>query len=457
MHPSIRNDLAKKLFLTLNRLARWLFGAWFALCLIPAPVSGDIEFWHIETEVRANTIRFLTQAFEAETGLGPISVIRVPEDEFRNRYSEAVRSGRAPALALADLEQIASVDYEHGLDHTATSHVIRTVGPDRFSEQALVNVRDAGKAESWFAIPVYAWVQGLWYRKDWFDREGLEPPATWDAIEKAAVRFHKPEDGQFGLIMGTAGDVYAEQVFSQLALSNGAELVNRQGAVHLDSPGMVETAEFYKRLARYTPTGPTVAMDYPLYTQGKVAMVFFSSYFMEDVFTALDAILADGAGDADPTLPNKTGVVTTISQSRPARFGALRVLGLSNQSSARDQETARSFARFLLREDAYVAFLHSAPGGMLPIKRRVGNSEIFLNDPQGIFRRFQSSTLRRLNLEGKFIETFSIRPDGFNPSAAAIVGARLLPPALKSVLDGQPTKQALGAAQQRALELLNDQ
>ncbi len=423
-----------------------LVGAVMGSLLASEPAQGASELWTVETEVRCNTIRYLAQAFAAETGTQPVSVVSVDENEMRARYSEAFRKGRPPAIVLANLDMIASVDYEFGLDHQIASAVVRNTGrPEPFLPQALAMVRGS-RFNTYFAVPIYAWVQGLWYRKDWFERDGLAAPTTWQAIAAAAEHFHRPEQGQYGLIMGTGADVYAEQAFTHLALSNGAELVSEQGEVLLDTPLFEEVAAFYQQLTRFTPPGHIRAKDHEFYVRNQAAMVFYSSYYLENLFTTLETALDEAVPKVDPNLAANTGVVTSISNKRPARFGNLRVLAFSKSKDKQERRRVQAFVEYLLRNDAYVALLHAAPGGMMPVRKNVSSSETYLNDPQGVFRRFERTTLRNLSLKGQFIETFSIRPQGFKPRAAAIVGARVLPSVMAALADGQAPRDALKTA-----------
>ena len=67
--------------------------------------------------------------------------------------------------------------------------MIESLGRDTFSERALALVDSDGKPIS---VPADTWTQLLVYRKDLFEKEGLETPDTFEKIQAAgdAIRSH---------------------------------------------------------------------------------------------------------------------------------------------------------------------------------------------------------------------------------------------------------------------------
>ena len=107
------------------------------------------------------------------------------------------------------------------LASASATAVIRETGEDNFFSGPL---RLVANAEGQYdAVPIDGWANGIWYRKDWFERKGLEPPATWDAILTASERFHDPANDRYGIVVVTAGqETYTQQTFEHIALSAGA-------------------------------------------------------------------------------------------------------------------------------------------------------------------------------------------------------------------------------------------
>ena len=76
---------------------------------------------------------------------------------------------------------------------------------------------------NYYALPYHGWVQGIWYRADWFKNAGLDPPDTWENILKAAKTFYKPEQNQYGILVGTKPEAYSEQCFTHFAFPTGLQ------------------------------------------------------------------------------------------------------------------------------------------------------------------------------------------------------------------------------------------
>ena len=71
--------------------------------------------------------------------------------------------------------------------------------------------------------PSDTWTQLLVYRKDLFEKAGLETPDTLDKILAAATKLKQP--GQNGIVAATkAGESFTEQTFEYFALANGCQL-----------------------------------------------------------------------------------------------------------------------------------------------------------------------------------------------------------------------------------------
>ena len=79
-------------------------------------------------------------------------------------------------------------------------------------------------------VPSDTWTQLLVYRKDLFEKAGLETPDTFDKILAAATKLK--QSGQNGIVAATkAGESFTEQTFEYFALANGCQLTDDQGGI----------------------------------------------------------------------------------------------------------------------------------------------------------------------------------------------------------------------------------
>ena len=306
------------------------------------------------------------------------------------------------------------------------------------------------------------WIQGIWYRKDWFHDYNLAPPDSWTHIIRAAQALHNPEAGRYGILLGTRADVYAEQAFTHLALSVGVQEFDAQGKVVFDSPASMKTLQFYKKLAQYTPPGPQSWRGRDYYLQGKLAMMFYSTFIMDDFAVpsvAADSLTSDNFPDLtgepfDRTLLNNTAVVTTIQGTRSASYGVIHALGLLRKPDARKQAALTRFVHFLFSQDAYVSWLHMVPGGMLPVLKDIAGSDAFTRDLQGVFHKYSRQRIRSIVAGFEALRSFSYADGKLIPEAAQVSAAGILPQMIGNTLQkDMPPAEALSfaALQMRAL------
>ena len=306
-----------------------------------------IEFWSTQTQSdRQATIQVLIDTFEVMNPDIKIKLVPVDENDMATQINTAAAAGTLPALIESAAENAVAFGSEGLLNAQAATEVIDAIGREKFYAGTLkLNGSKAG--DTFYAVPFHGWVQGIWYRADWFVEAGLNPPRQWDDILKAAKYFYKPGENQYGILVGTKAEAYAEQCFTQFAMANGAGLFDARGNLVFNSPEMKEALEFYAELAKYNPPGPQTwrARDY--YLQGKMAMFFYSTYIMDDLALSevaagslTDENFSDLAGSGfDPDLVANTRMASTITNADDAGFGV--VVSLSSPTRGIRQKPQR--------------------------------------------------------------------------------------------------------------------
>ena len=58
---------------------------------------------------------------------------------------------------------------------------------------------------------------------------------------------------------------------------------------------------------------------------------------------------------------------------------------ISCQGNAAETAAAQKFVRYLFSPNAYITFLHMAPGGMNPVIKDIAVNPRFQQDPKGLF------------------------------------------------------------------------
>ncbi|HSO53804.1 MAG TPA: extracellular solute-binding protein, partial [Actinomycetes bacterium] len=292
--------------------------------------SGDggdnaITFWSAEDNAeRVKVLQGIVDEFQTKSGV-QVKLVTIAEDQLASQIQSASAAGSLPdvmgSLSLGFAHSLAADDLADG---DAANEVIESLGRDTFSERALSLVQSDGKPIS---VPADTWTQLLVYRKDLFEKEGLETPDTFEKIQAAATKLNG--SGSAGIVAATkAADGFTQQTFEYFALANGCQLTDDQGGLQLTTPPCVETFQFYSDLINNGSTkgGQDADTTRAAYFSGKAGMIIWSSFLLDE--------LAGLRNDALPTCPQcredktwlaeNSGVVTAISGpsgSEPTQFG----------------------------------------------------------------------------------------------------------------------------------------
>ncbi len=429
-----------------------------------AAAATTVEFWTAQTQSdRMQTIQVLASTFEALNQGISVKVVPVDENEMATQMAAAVAAGTQPNLIEVNSEIIMAFGEEGIVDADLHQQVLNDIGAERFHEGALTSLKSPNN--TYYGLPYHGWIQGIWYRTDWFEEAGLEPPTTWESIEAAAEALTDRRANQYGILVGTKQDSYTEQVFTQLALSNDAQQFDAEGNLVFNSPAMLETLEFYNRLAQYNPPGPQNwrARDY--YMQGKMGMFFYSSYIMDDLAlaeVAKGSLTAENfkdlvGGTFDPELVKKTGFAPIITHKSPSSYGTISGLVALDAGSDEQAQATAKFMEFLYEPASYISFLHMAPGGMNPMLKGIAEDPVYLNDPNGVFELYGPEKMTQIVSGFEDIRSFSVVEGRTFPKSGEIFSKSVIPRMVYSVaIEGQDPQAALDAAEQEMQAIVGE-
>jgi multiple sugar transport system substrate-binding protein len=429
-----------------------------------AALATELVLWTTDTAPeRLATIEYVANVFMALTDDVAVRVHTVDENDLASRVAAAAEDRSLPGLLNTGSDALLALGADGILDPDAATDMIGEIGRERFYGASL-DMLHATVPGQWYAVPFHGWIQGLWYRRDWFAAAGLAPPDNWDSLLAAAAKLHDPSAGRYGILIGTEDDVYAAQVFTQIALSNDASLFEG-GKPAINTEQMAQALEFYRKLAQYMPPGAHTWRARDFFLQGHLAMMFYSTFIMDDLVlgaAAADSLTGehfpelDGAA-FDVGLVDKVGVVPALNRRSRATFGSINALGIVRGLDAATRARALDFIRFLFQPDIYVTWLHMAPGGMMPVLREIAESEAFLRDPPGIFQRYGRQRLIEIVQGFDHIRTFSHPGDGFFPEASRALAEGIISRMVHQVASGVLPPDQAALAAEAELELLVSQ
>ena len=176
----------------------------FALTLLSSNSFADITFWTTEVQpARMEKQMEMAKSFESKTGI-KVEVIPVEEKDLGSRATAAAAAGNLPDVIYHTLQYVLPWAEAGILDVNANNDVVKSLGKKTFAPGALNMAKKGGKIA---AVPVDGWTQMVVYRKDLFKKAGLEPPTSYENIEKAVKDLKHGQvifkAEQQGIIQGT--------------------------------------------------------------------------------------------------------------------------------------------------------------------------------------------------------------------------------------------------------------
>ncbi len=291
--------------------------------------SGDgkvhIQFMHMQVEQeRQDAVSGIIDKFQKANPDIVVESVPVNEDDYDSKIATQGGNGELAAVVEYSQDQAKTSVANQFTDVDAVKEVVDAKGEDAFYEGAL-KVTKTEDGSSYVGVPVSSWVQGIWVNE--------------------------------AIALPTSDSAFTEQVFSQFALSNGANVFDGNKGITVDTPEMKEALEYYKSLAAFSMPGSTEVADVNDAFVGKHApMAMYSTYILGNV---KDAGFAD---DLTLVLPNR---------KTEAAYGCITVLGIAAGMDEERTEAAKKFVSFMLEDENNVDWLNMAPGGVQPVIKSV--------------------------------------------------------------------------------------
>ncbi len=438
-------------------LAGLLVLAFFGFAL-----GQTLVLWTTEEQPKRMAIqRAIAEKFEKQTGI-KVEVVPVTENQLAERITAAYAAGQLPDLVFHPIDYTVGWAAEGILDTEAATEVVRELGEGTFAKGALELARYMG---NYTAVPTDGWTQLLLFRRDLFKARSLSEPKTFAAILAGIEALHDPP-AFYGFVAATdPSQVYFQQVFEHIALANGVRLVDEAGNVTLNTPAMVDTLKFYKKLAEASPPGNLYwKQSRELYLAGRAGQIIWSPFILDELAGLRDS--APVTAFKDPTtdeLAKRTGFVARLigpNNPKGASYAQISYLGITADA---DVEAAKKFVKFLLT-DAYLDWLSMAPEGKFPVRRgTAADPEYFVKGWSkleiGVDRKRPLGAIYPPEVVEKILAGLEVADRwGFARGQGALVaklyGEKTIPKIVRRYLDGELTAEEAAAEMQRAVEAL---
>jgi multiple sugar transport system substrate-binding protein len=222
-----------------------------------ADPAGRVTYWHhLTSQTEFAGLKRVIAQFERRYPAVDIVQEPIPSAEFMAKFNAAVLSGSRPDTLMITAGRFADMVATGGLVDL-TDRIENGKLRSDFPADAFRAVTREGRV---YGVPAFAFVQWMYYRRDWFDEAGIDgPPDTMAAFLEAARKLTDPASGRYGFGMraGDGGHLFVIEMMRAF----GSPLVE-DGLVAIDRNKAIEGVRFYADLyTRYRVAPPSAPAD----------------------------------------------------------------------------------------------------------------------------------------------------------------------------------------------------
>jgi multiple sugar transport system substrate-binding protein len=219
-----------------------------------------------------------------------------------------------------------------------------------------------------YGVPSFAFVDWMYYRKDWFDEAGLKPPTTYDEFRDAAIKLTDASKNRYGFSMrgGAGGGGFIINVLEAF----GAKLKQDDGSISLDRDKAIAAMTWYTGL--YTtdkvvpPSAPSDGFQQIMqaFQTGQTAMLWHHTGSLIDISNKLKP------GVEFSTAPIPKGPVDRSARLSYAYNGLMKT---------DHEDAAFKWVTYWGSADAAVALLNAT--GYMPASQKVAQDPRITGNP----------------------------------------------------------------------------
>ncbi len=281
--------------------------------------------------------------FEEEYGV-KVDVNWIPWTSAHQKFITSIAGGVAP-----DVAEMGTTWTPEFAQMSALEDVADQVNSwPEIKDDLLPSLINAGTYNDVFCgVPWYVGIRALYYRQDWFEEKGLNPPKTWDDLINVSKEVQEDTDND-GNIDRYALAFYARSQHEWLPFvwQNGGKLAYQDEEGNwvsaMDQPEAVEAIKFYGDLYKKYNFIPDGAVSWALqdarqaFAMGDSAMYIGGSWDRSILY------------DMNSELKGNIGVTILPGKEKSASFAGGSHLVVFKQSDKK--EAAFEYVRFLLSE-----------------------------------------------------------------------------------------------------------
>jgi ABC-type glycerol-3-phosphate transport system substrate-binding protein len=192
----------------------------------------------------------VTAEFRQKHPKTAVQITYVPWPQATQKFQTAIAAGAGP-----DVTEVGNTDVQSWVEQGALADISDKLsgwaeGKD-LNKGPLANDQANGKT---YAVPWYGGVRAVWYHKDWFAKLGIQPPKSWADLT-AAAKTIQDKKGVPGI---AAPSDFTNGILS-FVWANGGDVATKQGdkwVGTLSQPQAKEAIEYYAGLVSKDKVAP---------------------------------------------------------------------------------------------------------------------------------------------------------------------------------------------------------
>jgi multiple sugar transport system substrate-binding protein len=234
-----------------------------------------------------------------------------------------------------------------------------------FDDKRFESISADGKV---YGVPSFAFVDWMYYRKDWFEEAGIAVPTTLEEMRAAAVKLTDPSKGRYGF--GLRGGPGGQNIIINMMEAFGSPVLHADGKIGLDREKAIQAVDFFAGLLTKDHAVPPSAANDGFrqivegFQTGQTAMIYHHTGSYQDIASKLKPGVQFG------TMAIPAGPATRVARLAYA-YNAI--------TKQEDADTAWQWIKFWGEPDAAVAFLEKT--GYFPASTVAAQDQRIVGNP----------------------------------------------------------------------------
>ena len=197
-------------------------------------LTAEITYWHhFTSDSEMAALEEAQAAFAEDYPNVTVTTENIPNADYMTQFTTAAVGGALPDTAMATVDRIPDMLALGGLADL-TDRFLAWEGRENIPDSLMPG---ATIQEQIVGVPMFLFVDWVYYRKDWFEEAGLSVPDTWEEFQEVAIALNDPDQGRygFGLRGGDGGQGHVINImraYGGLSVSDeGIPVIERDAAI----------------------------------------------------------------------------------------------------------------------------------------------------------------------------------------------------------------------------------